>query len=647
MSGFEQITGRYWPRCPGGLRVTLLASLLLANPAMADTLKISVRGLQEPLQSQISSRVASHNVSNDIKLSPRRLRQSVASAEREVKRALYPFGFYHAVVTSTLEARGENAWQLDLQVDPGPPVTISAALVELLGEGAQLEELRRWKKRWPLVAGQILDQTVWEAQKQSALELAEAAGYLGAAFTQHSIEADLERNEARILLSLETGPQAVMGSVTFEQDAVDPEVLESLPRFKPGQAYDSWLLEKFRLDIWRTGYFKDVEIIEQRRLEESPPRVNLLVKAEGRNRNTYQGSLGYGTDSEIRTQILWTRHLLSSRGDSLDTGLGWQQRNKEYSFKSIYRLPRRVNQRKFWVAEAYISREDEEFAFKPHDDEPEFIELTNGDVTDYSLKLGNLVVRDLAKGYQQIFETWYAQYALEKNTFSFRQVTGSEQDGELLRAALDPFRTTDSSIALGINWDWPVIRGKAFRTYGHHERAWIFTANEAWGSGLEFTQAYLSSNWTRLLARRWKLLLRGEIAYSDAKTRDMQLDINGQLLDLSVTELPSLYRFKTGGSRTVRGYAFESLSNNGIGSNHIVTASAEIEWNFREDWSAAVFYDLGNAFNHWNQADLKQGAGVGIRWYSIAGPIRLDIAQALAYDGHPWLIHFTIGTPLL
>ncbi|MSQ98016.1 MAG: outer membrane protein assembly factor, partial [Xanthomonadales bacterium] len=118
-------------------------------------------------------------------------------------------------------------------------------------------------------------------------------------------------------------------------------------------------------------------------------------------------------------------------------------------------------------------------------------------------------------------------------------------------------------------------------------------------------------------------------------------------LQFSVTKLPSLYRFKAGGGRSVRGYGFESLSNNNVGSNNILTGSAEINWSFRKDWSVATFIDVGNAFNEWHEANLKKGVGVGLRWYSIAGPISVDVAQALSYDGHPWSINFSIGTPLL
>jgi len=68
---------------------------------------------------------------------------------------------------------------------------------------------------------------------------------------------------------------------------------------------------------------------------------------------------------------------------------------------------------------------------------------------------------------------------------------------------------------------------------------------------------------------------------------------------------------------------------------------------FRPNWSLAAFFDVGNAFNDWSNIDLKKGAGVGIRWYSIAGPIRVDIAQGIDHPDKPWRIHFTIGTSLL
>jgi translocation and assembly module TamA len=632
---------------PGRCIAAGLVLVLLAMPAAADELVIEVDGIEDPLLANVRGRVDSFAVRGDTRLSSRRLRQIVENVEREAALAMRPFGYYRAEVSSELIATGESRWLLAVQVDRGPPMTIAASTVEVRGAGADLPELQAWRDDWPLGIGKRLDHRVWEAQKRNAVDITEAHGYLNAAFVEHRIAADLERNEATTTLVLETGQRAVMGSIRFEQDAVKPGILENLPRFDDGQPYDAWLLEKFRSDLWRAGYFDEIEIVEERRLEETPPRVNLVVSARIRKRNTYQGTIGFGTDTGVRAQVLWSRHLLSSRGDSLEMGLGWQQKNNEFSFRSGYKLPRRTRDREFWTADLFLRRENQDLRIRPDEDEADFITLANGDATDYSVKAGRLIVRDLARGYQQLFENWYAQFVLEDNAFRPIEPTEPGAQPPISEQAIEQFDQVDSSVAVGINWDWPVVRGSAFQTVGHHERAWIFTASEAWGSGKEFSQAYVSSNWHRMIGSRFKLLLRGEVGYSDADVEKRQLEVEGQPLELSVTRLPNLYRFKAGGSRSVRGYAFESLNNNGLGSNNMITASAEMEMNFREDWSVAAFFDIGNAFNSWSDVELRRGAGVGLRWYSIVGAIRLDVAQALDFTGEPWRIHFTIGTPLL
>ena len=96
----------------------------------------------------------------------------------------------------------------------------------------------------------------------------------------------------------------------------------------------------------------------------------------------------------------------------------------------------------------------------------------------------------------------------------------------------------------------------------------------------------------------------------------------------------------------MRGYSYESLSNNGIGSNNVLTASVEVERRVLGDWSVAAFMDAGNAFNDWSDKRLRKGVGVGVRWYAIGFPLRLDVASALDLEGEPWRVHFTIGSTL-
>src|SRR5690606_41007599 len=117
-------------------------------------------------------------------------------------------------------------------------------------------------------------------------------------------------------------------------------------------------------------------------------------------------------------------------------------------------------------------------------------------------------------------------------------------------------------------------------------------------------QLYISSR-RNFIRDRWKLLLRAEVGYTDAKVDRLTLDVEGEPLALSLTRLPNQYRFKAGGSNSVRGYRFEDLSDNDVGSNHIISASAEIEMRVLEKWSAAAFVDIGNAFNDWNDFQLR------------------------------------------
>lgn len=619
---------------------------LAAGEARADTLDIDVHGIKNPLLDNVESRLAGYEIDGDTPLSEARLERMVEDVAAAAEGAVRPFGFYHATIRTELSRTGDGRWELDVHVDRGPPVKVATARIDVHGPGTELPELEDWRDDWPLKPGKRLNQETWKEEKQAAMDLAETHGYLNAAFTEHRIAIDLERNQADLVLVLDTGQRAVFGDIRYEQEAVKPEILDNLSRFDEGQPYDAWLVERFRLDLWRTGYYDEIEVIEERRLEENPPSVNLVVTANTRNLNTYTGSLGFGTDTGVRAQVSWQRHLLSSRGDSLETGLGWQQTNSEFSFRSNYKLPRRTREEEYWTADLFVRRENQDLEVRPDGDDEDFVTLANGDVIDYSIRAGRLIVRDMSGGYQQLFENWYVQFVLEDNTFGESQLSLGPDD-QTAERDIQEFDAVDNSIAVGVNWDWPVIRGQAFRTVGHHERAWVFTANEAWGSGKDFTQAYVSSSYHRLLGDRFKLLLRGEVGWSDARVEDFEVDLGDRTLELSLTDLPNLYRFKAGGSRSVRGYAFESLSNNGLGSNNIVTASAEIEMNVRKDWSVAAFYDVGNAFNSWSDFDLRRGIGVGVRWYSIIGAVRVDVAQALDFAGDPWRIHFTIGTPLL
>jgi len=136
-----------------------------------------------------------------------------------------------------------------------------------------------------------------------------------------------------------------------------------------------------------------------------------------------------------------------------------------------------------------------------------------------------------------------------------------------------------------------------------------------------------------------RVIARGDVGYSVIS-----------LLDGDFHDLPPSIRFFAGGDRSVRGYDYQALGPKNlegqvIGGKNLLVGSIEYEHKIIDKWSLAIFYDVGNAFNDFSEP-LKHGTGVGVRWQSPVGLIRVDVATALSESGTPLRLHITIGPDL-
>jgi translocation and assembly module TamA len=625
--------------------LTLVTILLVVLPDAATAeLVYDIRGVDDPLKTNILDRLDTLQFGPQARLAARDFDRVVANSITETKIALRPYGYYAAEVSARISSDSDDQQVIRLNVNRGPPLIIEHLQLEIVGDGSNANILHSWRRSWPLKKGDVLNQVAWEEQKQIAIELADSVGYLSADFTTRTLEIDLQRNRANIKLTLDTGQRFVMGEIDFGEHVLNPGILELVPRFVQGDPYTTHLMDRFRSDLWNTGYFTDIDVVQTEVPESEPPRVDLTVRTSTDFRNRYTGALGFGTDTGLRTQVNWSRHPMSASGDRIDLGIGWQELDDQFAIRATYRRPRAERNREFWTVDTVLRFENMDLEFKLDPEDDDYIKLANGNVDEQHLRLGRLKIRNLGGGETQVFETPFVQYINSEERYQPIEqsiVFGSDNETDRL------LRRVDHAFSIGVEYGLVNVLGKGFDIRGHRERAWIFYSDKAFGSDVDFTQLYVSARRSRKWGDRWKFIYRAEAGYTDADVNELTIDIGGAQLDISDTRLPNFYRFKAGGSQSVRGYGFETLSNNDIGSNHIVTASAEIEMKVLEKWSGAIFVDIGNAFNDWSEPELKTGVGVGLRWYSIAGPISIDFAQALDYSGDPWRIHFTIGVPLL
>ena len=115
-------------------------------------------------------------------------------------------------------------------------------------------------------------------------------------------------------------------------------------------------------------------------------------------------------------------------------------------------------------------------------------------------------------------------------------------------------------------------------------------------------------------------------------------------------EVPNKLRFFAGGDQSIRGYDYESLSplDKGYltGGQILAVGSAEYNYEFKPGFRGAVFTDIGNAYDKDFETDTKVGVGVGIRWASPVGVVRVDVAAGVTEESIPVRLHLFIGSPL-
>ncbi len=124
----------------------------------------------------------------------------------------------------------------------------------------------------------------------------------------------------------------------------------------------------------------------------------------------------------------------------------------------------------------------------------------------------------------------------------------------------------------------------------------------------------------------------------------------GATLVDDLKRLPTSYRFYAGGINSIRGYDYKELApkdrfGHVEGGQFLTVVSAEYEHPVLDDWGVAAFIDTGNAFNA-GDISLKTGVGLGIRWYSPVGPVRLDFGVPLNEADSSFQVHFSAGTRL-
>ncbi len=523
-------------------------------------------------------------------LSTGRIKGLHKRASKEIKRALQAFGYYHVTVKAKLQRLKPKAWQATYAINLGKAITITKVDIRILGEAKN--DLSFQQLTFPLSKVIILEHVKYKETKQLLRKLAEERGYFDAEFLKHEIRVNKQTYSAEISLIFDTKKRYRFGEVIFPQDWFDESLLQRYLTFKPGDFYTSSKFVAFKNALMYSGYFDRVDVDILRAAKTVNQRLPIKVKLGIRKKTKYAIGLGYGTDTGARASLEWKRRYLNRYGHNFTIKAA--QAEIGQTALAHYIVP------KAWHKDQFLS------------------------------------ITALYKN-EHILTNDSEIFSLGFNKNRKNKIIGLKYHDEKYTIGSDSGHA--KLLIPSINWSYINADDRIYTRQGHKINMDVLGALNNFGSNTSFVQLRLNGKIIRPLFDKGRIIARGQFAYSVVSL------VKGQFNDL-----PPSIRFFAGGDRSIRGYDYQSLGPKNIqgiviGGKNLLIGSIEYEYQILDKYYLAAFYDVGNAFNDFSDP-FKHGVGLGIRWRSPVGLIRVDVATALEKEGFPLRLHITVGPDL-
>ena len=525
------------------------------------------------------------------------LRRYASTAEAQVEEALRALGYYSPMIQwEVVEQPGddETPARLVLTVQPGEPVRVRSRQVSIEGPASRDPDFVGTLPEKPS-EGDVLNHGQYSTLRQTIQNRATRLGYFDGEFTTRRLEVNPEQHTADISLVFRSGVRYRLGEVSFKEGhGFEEQLLERFVRFEPGEIYHADKVARLSGDLSNSGYFSGVDIdASPGKAEEGviPVSVDLTTRPP----RSVAAGVGFSTDVGPRFSGNWREHWINPMGHrrGAQTELSAPRQN----VGAWYELPLDPPMTDSIRLSAGYQREDIE------------------DVESELLTLGQQWKHQLDNGWLQVASIrWEGE--------RFRIGDDDPEQSSLLLPGLGYSK---------LQADSPLDPSRGYRIQFD-----VTGSHRAVISDVDILHANVLVKGLYTLADNHRFLSRFQF---------------GGVATNRFSDVPPSLRFFAGGDQTVRGYGYETLSPRNsedvaIGGRYLMVGSVEYQYEFTENWRVAAFVDEGNAMDDLSDP-LATGAGVGIRWISPVGPLRLDVAKGLDPEfGGEWRVHFSMGPEL-
>ncbi len=502
----------------------------------------------------------------------------------EMHEAFKPIGYYDVEVSGELSEQNQAVFKINL----GSPILVAQVDIQIIGEGKDDKALQSVVAKSGLTSGIVFVHAQYETLKETLLNLANQRGYFDAKFTQSEIQVQALKNEASLILYLDTGARYHFGGVSFKQTNYEfnNAFLQAYVPFSRREYYSTHQFNQFQSLLSDSGYFKNVYLQTQQ--DSTTHLINIEANTETLPAYEYVIGPGYGTDTGPRILLGFKARHINPEG---------QKFALESQISSIYK-----NISADYTIPSFSNPSMNHFDFE--------IGQNYTHISAYSS-------RDTSFGVE-----WSSTHGHTSRIVGLKQhiifFTPQNQAAD-----------HGSYLVPSLNYSYLNQSRSGYFQKGILLSATIQGASDYFFSDASFIQTLINSRISLPFAQDARVMLAGQVGATKAA---------------NFGKLPTPYRFYAGGLDSVLGYSYYSLSPSNAsgltGGRDLLTAAIAIEKRVYQQLSAQIFFNAGNAFNQFNHLKLQEALGVGLSYRSRVGPISLylskpvrsSIQQALSFN---------------
>jgi translocation and assembly module TamA len=569
----------------------------IANP-LRYAVTINVVGADDDLEKKLEN-VSGLKADEDHPVSGSLGLLAKARSEREqLVAALYGEARYDGVVTVEIQGKDIDALPPDAEftgpqpipvtvtIDPGQRFTLGN--IQLKGDAAGLMSADYGL----ITGGDASSGAILKAEALIVRALKDEGRPL-AKVTDREVVADHKSLTADVTLTVAAGPIAGYGDTSVDgTEAVDRDFTRYMTGLKPGEQYSPDEIDEARDRLLGLEVFNSVTVKEADKLD---PQGNIPINVEVSERKFRYFGLGAtasNTDG-LGFEGYWGHRNLFGHAEKLKfdgsiSGIGAQDISKlNYNAGVMFEKPGVVGPASKFYANLKTVFE--------HPDAYDRFSVRGETGLSYELSKYQTVSAGVALEYSKI----------EDNLDP------------------DPQKYLIASLPLQYVWDNrddKLNPTKGFRFLGYAEPSYDLLG------GAVFLKLKGEGSVYQTLDDAGRFVAAGRLAM-------------GSILGASLQEVPADRRFYAGGGGSVRGYAYQGIGpkdsdDDPIGGLSWFETSAELRYQVTDSIGIVPFVDAGTVSvkQFPDFSDVKVGAGVGLRYITPFGPLRIDAAVPLNPD---------------